>query len=180
MSVRPTSIQVQMPAYQHCWRLIWSHTHTQRRSVTACRVTRSSQRSLTQALKVRPELGDATSWQLLSKSTFPPLHSSFILCLLFLLDCYSPARLSSFISHTLPRRCEMASVFSHWETFQTFLSVCRAHAFLLFFLSSRCMCSGREAYLHAGAEPEPNALPLQKNNRAASLLILSLSVILFL
>lgn len=171
----PHSYSVQMqqsraePAYHCCWRLTWSHTHkgTLLDSLTShTLIIPRSQRRWNSAL------GDATGWQPLSKSAVPSsvLFFSSSACLCW--DCHSTARLSSFISHTLLCRCEMASVFADWETFQTFLSVCRAHTFL----SSPCLSlfslhvsgdrSKSRTYLHVGAEPDLDALPLYLNNRA--------------
>lgn len=105
------------------------HTHTH----TFSHVTHTHHATRREALKAEQRYRDATGWQPLSKSTFPPLCSSFSLSVCC--DCHSAARLSSFISQTLLCRCEMASVFSDWETFQTFPSVCHAHTSL----SSRCL-----------------------------------------
>lgn len=133
MSVRPTPIQYK------CSRAGWAciplllttdqitHTHT------FSHVTHTHHATRREALKAEQRYRDATGWQPLSKSTFPPLCSSFSLSVCC--DCHSAARLSSFISQTLLCRCEMASVFSDWETFQTFPSVCHAHTSL----SSRCL-----------------------------------------
>lgn len=136
-----------------------THTHTKAHSYTLSRHTHSSFHTLTEALKLRPALGDATGWQPLSKSTFPPLCSSFSSLPVFVVMAILRPRPSSFISPPLLCRCEMASVFSDWETFQTFLSVCRAHTFL----SSPCLSffslqvngdrSESRTYLHVGAEP---------------------------
>lgn len=133
------------------------HTHTQRLTHSHVTHTHTHHTTLTEALELRAALGDATGWQPLSK--FPPLCSSFFLSLSLCRDCHSATRPSSFISHTLLCRCEMASVSSHWETFQTFLSVCRAHTLLsspslsLFSLHVSGDRSKSRTYLHVGAAP---------------------------
>lgn len=89
-----------------------SHTHT------FSHVTHTHHTTRRETLKAEQRYRDATGWQPLRKSTFPPLYSSFSLSVCC--DCHSAARLSSFLSQTLLCQCEMASVFSDWETFQNF------------------------------------------------------------
>lgn len=174
MSVRPT------PIHYKCSRAGLSlhttaaddwpeptHTHTQRRTLTHSHVTHSSYHTQRHWNSERRwEMLPAGNHWVSPLSLCAPLSFPVCLCC----DCHSAARLSSFISHTLLCRCEMASVFSDWETFQTFLSVCRAHTLL----SSPCLSffslhvngdrSKSWTYLHVGAEPESD-LPLCLNGR---------------
>lgn len=157
------SVQIQPgraePAYHCCWRLTWSHTHQHQHTKTLLHTHHPHKRRCRNSDRA---LGDATGWQPLSKSTLPPrLNSSFLSLSVFCRDCLfcSPSKFI-YLSHSPLVALKTASVFSDWETFQTFLSVCRAHALLLslpalFFLFSACERRQKSrTYLHVGARPD--------------------------
>lgn len=178
MSVRPTPIQYKCSRAGLSLHTAaaddWpdpTHTHTKAHSYTLSRHTHSSYHTLTEALKLRPALGDATGWQSLSKSTFPPLCSSFSSLPAFVVIAILRPRLSSFISQPLSSVAVKWPVFSQTERLFKLFSQYAMHipfSPLPAFLSFLCM------WAEAEADPGPICMlaqsqawmPLYLNNRA--------------